>query len=340
MPWDMIYLKAFFGDYNREIEFEGYSIYIWDNLGVYAQGTRKAIDSLSFLIKKEVVEDFTPENTFEGTFLLNEKPLFSELPEVGSFKKRAKTYAYEKESLNILGNYADNSPQLITISYQKPKQRKVSKSKKTKKQTDYQELFPDLNFKLAVIQALREINVLPPFDKDAFWQKTFGEPYDDFADYAYENVPEVIEYYRHFELKPEQLEQIKSISWLEFDIIYDINSQWDGEDNFFEIQSIEGIEYCKNVEKLYLQLGLDPMPWEVKQLGLQKTYVNLQPLKELKKLKELKLDGYVQNVDAVLEIPSLKKLKIKYCMILEVEEKKLDFEDFIRKIKENGIEYL
>jgi len=212
---------------------------------------------------------------------------------------------------------------------------------KTKKQSDYQELFPDLNFKLAIIHSLRKIDALPSFDKNAFWLETFGEPYDDFADYAYENVPEVIEYYRNFELKPEQLEQIKSISWLEFDIIYDINSQWDGEDNFFEISSIEGIQHCPNIEKLRLALGLDPMPWEVKQLGLQKTYVNLQPLKELKKLQELTLEGYVQNVATILEIPSLKKLKkIEYCNILEVEEKKLDFEDFIGKIKENGVKYL
>jgi len=121
IPWDMIYLKTFFGDYSREIILEEYSIYVWDNLGVYAQGTRKEINSLSFLIKKEVVENFTPENTFKGTFLLNKKPLFSELPEVSSFKKKTKTYSYEKEGLNILGNYADNSPQLITFSHQKPK---------------------------------------------------------------------------------------------------------------------------------------------------------------------------------------------------------------------------
>jgi hypothetical protein len=206
-----------------------------------------------------------------------------------------------------------------------------------KRKTKLSKLFPDLNFKLAVIHSLREMAVLPPFDKEAFWQETFDEPYDDFAEYAYENVPKVIDYYRNFELKPEELEQVKSISWLEFDIIYDINSQWDGEDNFFEIQSIEGIEYCKNVEKLSLQLGLDPLPWEVKKWGLKKTHVNLQPLKELKNLQELVLEGYVQNINSVLEISSLKKVKINSCKILEVEEKKLDFEDFMRKLNEKGV---
>jgi hypothetical protein len=337
MPWDMIYLQAFFGDYSREIAFEEYSIYIWDSLGIYAQGTEKQIESLSFLIKKEVEDDSKPENTFEGTFLLNGKPISSELPKVGSFKKRTKTYSYEKEGLNIAGNYIDNFLQLITISHQKLTKKKVTIIKKTKKKTDYQEIFTDLNFKLAIIHSLREIEVLPPFDKDAFWQETFGEPYDDFAEYAYENVSEIIDYYRNFELNPKQLEQIQSVSWLEFDIISDINSQWDGEDNFFEIQSIEGIEYCRNIEKLSLQLGLEPLPWEVKKWGLKKTYVNLQPLKELKKLQELALEGYLQNISSILEIPSLKKIKINSCKILEVEEKKLDLKNFLELVKKKGI---
>lgn len=197
----------------------------------------------------------------------------------------------------------------------------------------------DLNLKLAIIYALREMDLLPEFDKDAFWEKTLGEPYDDYAGYAYENVPEVIEYYQNFKIPKRLLKKIKKISWPEFDIIYDVNSQSDGEDNFFEIASLEGIETCSQLESLDLHLGLEPITWEVKKWKLKKVYVSLQPLSKLKNLKEVILEGYLREVESLLAIPSLRKLKIKeHTKVLEVEEKKLNLQFFKETAKKKGIQ--
>jgi hypothetical protein len=203
-------------------------------------------------------------------------------------------------------------------------------------------IIPDINFKLCLINTLRKQKLVPKFNKKKFWQDTFGAPYDDYADYAYQSVPEVIAYYQNFEIDKSLLDKITKIQWSgSEDIIFDINSQWDGEDNTFEISSLAGIELCEKVEKIDLTLGLDPMPWEIKKLNLQKTFVSLSPLAKLPKLKELTLAGFLQDIEVLLEIPSLKKLQIApHSKILEVTENRLDYEAFKTNIQQSKIKWL
>jgi len=192
-------------------------------------------------------------------------------------------------------------------------------------------MIKDLNLKLAIIYELRSQHLLPNFDKQKFWQETFQEKYDMYADYNYKPVPEVIAYYQNYTIPVELLAQIKKITWIEFDICCDINDQWDGEDNSFEIASLEGIEHCKNLEELDLQVGLDPYQWEK---GLKKTYASLEPLEKLAYLKKIRLAGMVKNLQILLEMPQLQKIKLD--SYLKTEEN-MDLEVFGTLLAQKGI---
>jgi hypothetical protein len=167
-------------------------------------------------------------------------------------------------------------------------------------------MFMDLNLKLAIIYQLRKQRLLPKFNKKKFWKQTFGITYDAYADYNYERVSEVADYYNNYVISPELFLKVDELTWIEFDIIYDIYDQWDGEDNQFEIASLEGIEQCQGIGKISISVGMDPYKWE----GLEKTYVSLNPLIKLPHLTELKISGYMQDVSAVLLIRSLKQLSL------------------------------
>ncbi len=118
--------------------------------------------------------------------------------------------------------------------------------------------FDDLNLKLAVIQALRDLELMAKFDKDAFWQTTFGEPYDPRASYNYEVVAEVVEYYRRLELPRALVAEVKQLGWYAglSPIIGDLQTHWDGEDDFYSIASLAGIEACTSLEGLEIEDGM------------------------------------------------------------------------------------
>jgi hypothetical protein len=164
----------------------------------------------------------------------------------------------------------------------------------------------DLNLKLAIIYQLRKQKLLPKFNKKEFWKETFAAEYDAYADYNYERVSEVADYYNNYTIPSALFLKVSQLTWIEFDITYDIYDQWDGEDNQFEIASLKGIELCQEIRKINISVGMDPYKWE----GLEKTYVSLHPLTKLPHLTELKISGYMQDVSAVLSIPALKQLSL------------------------------
>lgn len=182
-------------------------------------------------------------------------------------------------------------------------------------------MIPDLNLKLAIIQELRDLKKIPKFSKKDFWKKTFGIKYDMDEEYNYRLVPEVVMYYQNLEIPADLLFELKSIFWMpsykiKSDKIHnDIFDQWGGEDNEFQIISLEGIEHCQNLKEIYFDaLGIYSQgKWDK-----PTTYASLLPLQKLLQLDNLALhDSLVSNLDVILEIKSLQKVKLVNVATLE-----------------------
>lgn len=104
MPSDMIYMKLFFGNYTREIALEEYTIYVWDDVGLYASGSREKIDAISFLLFKGNIFNFTPHSTFQGQFSLDGNDFLATLPLIGRFDEHSKSYIYDSDTLEVAGS--------------------------------------------------------------------------------------------------------------------------------------------------------------------------------------------------------------------------------------------
>lgn len=103
--------------------------------------------------------------------------------------------------------------------------------------------FKDINFKFSVISALHE---------EGFYvaeAKALNDQYGDEDDFSYKPIPEVYEYYKNLEIDPEKLALVTSLYPDGGDQCYMyLMNNWDGEDDTFDISSIEGIEHLPNLK--------------------------------------------------------------------------------------------
>lgn len=97
-----------------------------------------------------------------------------------------------------------------------------------------------------------------------------------------------------------------------------VTYQWDGEDDSFDLTSLEGIEVLKNLETLHAHV-------------MVKGPVSLQPLRQLKKLRHLSL-AYKSFTDyeALLEINTLESIGIQH-----VDNKNIAL--IVAALKEKGV---
>jgi len=109
--------------------------------------------------------------------------------------------------------------------------------------------FKDLNFKICVIGALHNLGY---YNEEA--EKIQNENSD--WDEDYKPIPAVLEFYKKLDINPEYLLKIESLYPDGGDLCYDyLFNVWDGEDNQFDISSIEGIENLKNL-KIYAPISM------------------------------------------------------------------------------------
>ncbi len=97
------------------------------------------------------------------------------------------------------------------------------------------------------------------------------------------------------------LKKIERLSWAaSSDMVYHIWNQYDGEDDYFEIRSLEGIGICSNLKEIFIEYQ-----WRV---------TDLTPLSSLKKLEELTVFSgkiIVDSLKPLLELPALKKVRFE-----------------------------
>lgn len=183
----------------------------------------------------------------------------------------------------------------------------------------------DKNLHLALVDSLMREGLLPKFDKVKFWKEMTGKKYDDTAEYNYERSKEVEEHLLSLPIETEQLVKLKNFAWDTSDttVIHAIFPFWNGEDDYFDIKNLKGIEQCTNLEAISITVAsnIDDISSlkEIKNLQKLLLYglwggesIRLDPLKELSKLKEIKLWGAINNLSPLAELTSLQLLKLKW----------------------------
>ena len=119
--------------------------------------------------------------------------------------------------------------------------------------------FQDFHFKLSVISALHDLGYYVAEVEEI---KAANKDWDQ----NYQPIPAVLDYYRNLVIDPEYLAEIDAIQPDGGDLCYFyIFNVWDGEDNQFDITSIEGIEQLANLElfdpfSMIAEEGLDYTP--------------------------------------------------------------------------------
>lgn len=160
-------------------------------------------------------------------------------------------YYWGNLSLYMGANKENNITSFQVQQFIPPPPKKVSDKYAYKKIEGEIIAFKDFSFKLAVIQVLMyEKKLLQP----AFDLYEFVELYDkreiDIEAEGYEFIPEVTHYFMKLEIDKKIASEITEIYQDGGDDIYgNMLRFWDGEDDVFNIQSLEDLDHFKNLKK-------------------------------------------------------------------------------------------
>ncbi|GLR84734.1 DUF6892 domain-containing protein [Bradyrhizobium iriomotense] len=157
--------------------------------------------------------------------------------------------------------------------------------------------FSDPNFKLAVLSDLLDRDIIHLGTKRELASFVLGRPFDIDAE-GYEFIRPVYDYLVRYPLTADQMDAVERIDCADGGLsIYSyIWPFWSGHSNVFDVQSVDGVELCRNVTEL---CDLPPVDvFDFKSANLRR----------LPKLTRLKLTiGLYSNIEALLDLPALKE---------------------------------
>ena len=103
--------------------------------------------------------------------------------------------------------------------------------------------FKDINFKISVMGALHDLG---HYVEEV---KAIHEKHYNPSDFSYKPIPEVLAFYQQVHIEQALLDKIEHLIPDGGDHCYAyLMNNWDGEDDQFDIQSIEGIELLRNLQ--------------------------------------------------------------------------------------------
>ena len=157
------------------------------------------------------------------------------------------------------------------------------------------------NLKLVTISMLIEANALE-YD-EVLCETTFEKIEDDeeLSDDLYgAPIPELVDYFTQLDITA-QLDQVHQLSLDGGRDIYQFATYfWDGEDEVFDITSLEGIETLVNLELLQFD-------------HMVSGSISLKPLASLKKLRQVSLNyNHFIDFEALLDINSLEQVTLSF----------------------------
>ncbi len=156
--------------------------------------------------------------------------------------------------------------------------------------------FRDDNLTLAVLDGLWRSGLVPPFDIREYYREKTGAKYRSNAEYAYSPNEEIRGLLLDTPLKREDLLTLTNLTWEGgHDVQHVIWVWWDGEDDYFDIRDLSGLEHLANLESL----------WLVSAGGIG----DFRPLGNLAALRDVRLEGAVLgDLTLFLDLPRLEVL--------------------------------
>lgn len=188
------------------------------------------------------------------------------------------------------------------------------------------------NLQLALLDNLMEDGVIQRFDRNAFFLKYRSEPFDPNCDYNFEPLPDVEAYLLRIELKDSDLAQLTAVSVDPGQRLQqDIFPQWDGEDNYFDVPSLEGLQRCTNAKQLHLELFPPNDPGDI------------EALRRMPGVENITFNGGVLDDLGPLDaIACLRKVEFLVTRIKDTQENRIILENLRRrgcKVANKGMKF-
>jgi uncharacterized protein (TIGR02996 family) len=179
---------------------------------------------------------------------------------------------------------------------------------------------PDPNLKLTLLQALRDLELLPEFDKEAFFRDVLHKEYDEFAAYNERLDKRVLRALLATKLPDTLLAKIEQLVWdAGNDVHHDVWTNWDGEDETFDVRDLTGLEACTGLKSITFIAGSQVSDWS--------------PVAGLPRLQQIYASGArARSLSPFLELPALKQLSVRF---VDSPENRAVLE----KLRARGIEF-
>ena len=182
----------------------------------------------------------------------------------------------------------------------------------------------DHNLRYALLEDLANQKIFQ-FDKKTFFKEQLKKEYDPCASYNYQPCEPIEVYFQSIDLLSQPLENIDALDWsASSNVIHYIWQQWDGEDEYVDLESLEGIEICPNIKSITVEYL-----WRV---------TNLSPLSKLKKIESIVIwsppADPIESLSPLLKIENLKDICFEGVRFENHEET----EQVIEQLKEKGVQ--
>jgi len=152
--------------------------------------------------------------------------------------------------------------------------------------------FSDQNLKLAVLSSLLDAKLIDLGTPEQLATHILGRPVDLEED-GYELIAEALDYLVRYPLTDELLAAVEKIEFDGGATIYSFAWYfWTGEEGTFDVTDISGIRFCPNLKSISVISMIDK--------------VDIRALVPLRKLERVSINVPSENIDALLDIPSLK----------------------------------
>lgn len=132
---------------------------------------------------------------------------------------------------------------------------------------DLSGMFEDFGFKLVVINSLLGKETSFAKELEAMQEKYVDEYDGD----GYEYIPEMVEYFENLKLTEEDLAMVEQLVFDGGeDIYFLLMTDWDGESDEFDVQSVKGFELLPNLKSVeYIAMCDEELMEEFEKAGIE-----------------------------------------------------------------------
>lgn len=254
LPASLDSVIGILGNFSREIAGQSGSnnIHVWDALGIYihTQVDTGMVIQITVLINKTEELPFLPKKIYKGDFMIEGR-------DIKDKKLDADTYIYHEEKIGkntliIRVKEKDISFIKSYTIYATPEKKKPENPNKYKIVPIENALtFADFNFKLLIIEELMYNKELLTPKLEAYeFAELYTEREIDIEEDGYDPIPEIEEYFRDLPISKELAKEVTSIYQDGGNEVYmQITPFWDGEDNYFDLESVKDAKLFPNLKK-------------------------------------------------------------------------------------------